>query len=29
MRGDMGGGGEYAYFDAQEPFGCFIELLRR
>ena len=29
MRGDMGGGGQYAYFDGQQAFGCFIELLER
>lgn len=28
QRGDMGEG-QYAYFDAYEPFGCMIELLER
>jgi methylmalonyl-CoA/ethylmalonyl-CoA epimerase len=29
MRGDMGENGQYAYFDGQHPFGCYIELLER
>lgn len=28
MRGDMGEG-QYAYFDGQQAFGCYIELLER
>jgi len=29
QRGDMGGGGQYAYFDAAPVFGVMIELLER
>lgn len=29
QRGDMGSGGQYAYFDAEPVFGVMIELLER
>ncbi|HRK21710.1 MAG TPA: VOC family protein [Fimbriimonadaceae bacterium] len=29
QRGDMGGGGQYGYFDATQPLACVIELLER
>jgi methylmalonyl-CoA/ethylmalonyl-CoA epimerase len=29
QRGDMGGGGQYAYFDSESLFGVMMELLER